>query len=579
MNIVIVNCFDTWEHRADLLYKVITQAGYKVKVLTSDYCHIHKKRRSGYKKDYKYFQAQTYEKNISAARLYSHIQLSMDIFRYVQRHVRKIDLLWVFAPPNIFVCHAAQIKKYFPKMRLVIDLIDLWPESFPFDKMKQNPFFYAWKKMRDEGLRYADIVVTECDLYQNMLGKELTGIKTETLYLAREDRGYHSGIHLEDDKMVLCYLGSISNIIDINVIREIIKKCTRKMPVEFHIIGDGEKKKELIRAAEDAGADVVYHGKVYNWKEKQKIFDICHYGLNIMKESVCVGLTMKSIDYFESGLPVINNVQGDTWKAVEEYGAGINWDGLSVPDLHNEDKRQKAREFFENCLREDVFKNKVWKILEDADLCQKSENRHERKSNYGIEEIIKNGMALLMNKVQFPSARFIRYPVIVRGKRYIEWGKNLTAGYHCRFEVNGNHEGKVLIFGENVNVGDYVSIRCAERVSIGDNVLMGSRVLITDNTHGKYSGENQDAPDTFPDRRKLQTAPVKIGDNVWIGEGAVIQMGVTVGVGSIIAANSVVTKNIKPGVIAGGVPAKVLKQWKQECTEWVSAGYDYDRII
>ena len=61
-----------------------------------------------------------------------------------------------------------------------------------------------------------------------------------------------------------------------------------------------------------AGAEVFYHGKVFDSKEKNRIFETCHYGLNIMKDSVFVGLTMKSMDYFE-GLPIINNIQGDTW--------------------------------------------------------------------------------------------------------------------------------------------------------------------------------------------------------------------------------------------------------------------------
>ncbi len=189
----------------------------------------------------------------------------------------------------------------------------------------------------------------------------------------------------------------------------------------------------------------------------------------------------------------------------------------------------------------------------------------DRTSNYGLGEIVKNAMSVIWNKIWFPSVRLIRYPVIIRGKKYIDWGKNLTTGYNCRIEVNGEHQEKVLVFGENVNMGDYVSIRCAEKINIGSGVLMGSKVLVLDNSHGKYKGGGkQDNPDVAPNKRKLQTAPVNIEDNVWIGEGAVIQMGVTVGRGSIIAANSVVTKDVPPKVIAGGVPARVIKKWETE---------------
>lgn len=191
-----------------------------------------------------------------------------------------------------------------------------------------------------------------------------------------------------------------------------------------------------------------------------------------------------------------------------------------------------------------------------------------RKSNYGMGEIVKNAVFFIMTKIKFPNARLIRMPITVRGKRYIDWGKNLTTGYRCRFEVNGKHKGKVLIFGDHVNVGDGVSIRCANHIRIGSYVLMGSRVLILDNSHGTYKGNRQDSPHTPPNQRRLFTMPVTIGDHVWIGEGSVIQMGVTIGNGSIIAANSVVTKEVPAGVIAGGVPARVIKQWDENTGTW-----------
>lgn len=184
-----------------------------------------------------------------------------------------------------------------------------------------------------------------------------------------------------------------------------------------------------------------------------------------------------------------------------------------------------------------------------------------RTSNYGLIEQIKNVYYVIKSRILFRNVRMVRFPVFVRGKKYIDFGSNLTTGRYCRIEVNGIHSEKKLIFGENVNIGDYVSIRCANRISIGNNVLMGSRVLIIDNTHGKYTGENQDNPNTPPNQRELVTKSIKIEDNVWIGENSIIQMGVTVGYGSVIAANSVVTKDVPPKTIVGGVPAKRIKEW------------------
>ncbi|SQG83205.1 CpsI [Streptococcus uberis] len=146
----------------------------------------------------------------------------------------------------------------------------------------------------------------------------------------------------------------------------------------------------------------------------------------------------------------------------------------------------------------------------------------------------------------------------------------LTIGRYCRFDVLGKHTSNILKFGKNVNIGDSVRISCIDKVDIGDNVLIGSRVLIIDNSHGSYSGVNQDNPALHPNDRKLTSSPIIIGNNVWIGDGAVIQKGVTVGDGAIIGANSVVTKNIPSKTISVGIPAKPKKIFDENINEWIN---------
>lgn len=374
MNIVIVNCFDTWEHRVDLLYKILIEEGHKVCLLLSDYRHIEKVRRTDKKKASYFFYAESYTRNMSLARLKSHYNLSKKIFGFVKKHIDCIDLLWVLAPPNSFVADAGRVKKRYPEVRLIIDLIDLWPETMPVGRLKKLPIFALWKRIRDKNLLYADCIVTECNLYKEVLGRNAKDRGVKTLYLAREDKGYESELNLPEEKISLCYLGSINNIIDIDTIGEIIKDFKRDKPVILHVIGDGERKSELLKAAKDTGAEVVDHGKVYNRNAKQKIFDSCHYGLNIMKSSVCVGLTMKSIDYFEFGLPIINNIKGDTWNAVTKYDCGVNVSedvtnfvrerGLLNTEIHNS-QRKNSRKFFESFLTEKCFYDNLTRIMSE----------------------------------------------------------------------------------------------------------------------------------------------------------------------------------------------------------------------
>lgn len=98
-----------------------------------------------------------------------------------------------------------------------------------------------------------------------------------------------------------------------------------------------------------------YHSKLYDAAEKQLIFDQCHFGLNIMKKDVCVGLTMKSIDYFQHGLPIINNIQADTAEIVELYKIGFNLTDTNIQELVYEITNIDLEQFVEMRKTPKVF--------------------------------------------------------------------------------------------------------------------------------------------------------------------------------------------------------------------------------
>ena len=127
-----------------------------------------------------------------------------------------------------------------------------------------------------------------------------------------------------EDRIELCYLGSINNIIDCDIIGTFINELSNRKETIVHIIGDGEKKRNLIDSIESNGGKVQFYGKVFDEEEKKKIFSKCQYALNIMKTDVNVGMTMKSLDYFAFGIPIINNIGGDIEKMVETQKIGFN---------------------------------------------------------------------------------------------------------------------------------------------------------------------------------------------------------------------------------------------------------------
>ena len=330
--VVIVNCFDTYGARVDLLVRYFQENNATTQVITSDYRHFLKCKNTENKPDYTYLPVKPYRRNLSIERLLSHRSFAKDVFSCLDSQEQTPDLVWVLLPPNSLAKEAAAYKKRHQTCKLVFDIIDLWPETMPIPLGKKLPPFANWQKLRDRWLPYAETVVTECNLYQSFLKK--LSIPVQTIYLARE-RTPKPPRNPKSEKLCLAYLGSINNIIDIELMTDLIRSQSRYQPVELHIIGDGEKREALLKSCKAAGAEVIYHGTVFDREEKWQIFGQCHYGLNTMKSTVAVGLTMKSMDYFEAGLPILNSIPGDTWEIVEKYGVGYN--------LGLQEKQKKAQ--------------------------------------------------------------------------------------------------------------------------------------------------------------------------------------------------------------------------------------------
>ena len=193
------------------------------------------------------------------------------------------------------------------------------------------------------------------------------------------------------------------------------------------------------------------------------------------------------------------------------------------------------------------------------------------KNDYSLFEKCQLAYWLLRSKMIDRKIRLLRFPNIIRGCKYINFGEGLTTGINCRFDCfpGNNASAKKLIFGSNVQLNDYVHIVAMDNVTIGNNVLMASHVFISDNSHGSYIGDNSDSsPDIPPIQREYKTSPVVIGDNTWIGEGVIIMPGVTIGKGCIIGAHSIVNKSIPDYTLAVGSPAKVVKEFNFDLNRW-----------
>lgn len=160
----------------------------------------------------------------------------------------------------------------------------------------------------------------------------------------------------------------------------------------------------------------------------------------------------------------------------------------------------------------------------------------------------------------------------LRGLSCVQMGENFLALEGLWLEAitrySDQHFLPRIVIGDRVQASQWVHIAATHYVEIGDDVLIGSKVMITDHNHGQYSAEHT-PPRIPPAMRPLdRDRSTIIGRNVWLGDGVVVAPGSCVGEGCVVGANSVVTGNIPAGSICAGVPAKVIKTYDEQDQRW-----------
>lgn len=329
MKALLISCFGYYDLRLKHVEKVLQEKNYEVSLIFSDYDHINKKYVEYENKNLISIHVPTYKKNISFKRLYSHIVFSKKLLKVFNTH--KPDIIYALVPPNSIAKSIHTYKLKNSKVKTIIDVYDLWPESFPI-RFKKLPMLKAWRDIRNKSLSTADFVMLECNYYKEYLKEELKSNRYGILYLSKDKLNIDFKYEFDKDTISFCYLGSINHIFDIDSTVKFLSKVNKKRKVFVHIIGDGENRDVFIKKLQDCGLGYRYYGKIFDIEEKLKIFYKCQYGINMYKNAGTIGLTMKSLDYFQVGLPTINTNIQDTGELVEKYQSGYN---LTVD---NEDK-------------------------------------------------------------------------------------------------------------------------------------------------------------------------------------------------------------------------------------------------
>lgn len=149
------------------------------------------------------------------------------------------------------------------------------------------------------------------------------------------------------------------------------------------------------------------------------------------------------------------------------------------------------------------------------------------------------------------------------GLPFISGSLEISIGNSCRVSGHSTFSGRTcsqqqpqLIIGDNVDIGWMTTIAVGQKVVIGNNVRIAGRALLAG-----YPGHPVNAKDRaagLPDL-DTQVGDIILEDDVWLATGVTVTAGVRIGQSTIVAAGSVVTRDLPAGVLAGGVPAKIIR--------------------
>lgn len=171
---------------------------------------------------------------------------------------------------------------------------------------------------------------------------------------------------------------------------------------------------------------------------------------------------------------------------------------------------------------------------------------------------------------EFGPGSWIQPPALVTSPGRIYVGQDVTIMARSWLSVVDFHGGRTyepkLVIGDRTSLGHDFVVACMGSVEIGPDVLASDRVFIGDTYHDFRDPSKPIAQQPMSDPR-----PVRVERGAFLGVGAIVLPGVTIGENAYVAAGSVVTRDVKPRTVVAGNPATLIRRWSEYEERWASA--------
>jgi len=340
--------------RISTIYRLLKEEGAEVEMITTGFNHRKKQKHNPgqHPADITFLPVPGYKKNVGFRRLYSHLVFAIRLRNYLKKLTYRPAKVYCLVPA---VSAGWACNRYCRKNKIpfVVDVIDLWPESFIIlssHKKILRLITFPWKRMAEKVYQSADLLFAGSVEYARYAQKFNRKTKAIPVYLGTDMQEYKTllssatvKINKPKQQKWICFGGMLGNSYDIELILESFKKLTEQLTGDFKLvfIGDGQERDKILQFKNKYTLNIEVTGFL-SYAGYMKYLSTSDIALNSFKEGSEVAYSYKFNDYITAGVPVLNNLKGETADLITRYNIGRNFDH-SVDALYG-----RLRELLEN---------------------------------------------------------------------------------------------------------------------------------------------------------------------------------------------------------------------------------------
>ena len=319
---------------------------HKVELITSGFDHITKKQRVAKNHDLQteitLLEEPSYSKNVCLKRFLSHKSFGKQVKKYLAAR-KKPDIIYCAVPSLDCAYYAAKYAKK-NNVKFIIDVQDLWPESFKMVfslPVVSDLIFYPMKRKAAYVYACADKIVgvseTYCSLAKsfNRKNAECIPVFLGTKLSYFDKYAAENKVRRTDDKFVVGYCGTLGHSYDIKCVIDAVSrlKDEGKHDVCLWVMGDGPLKNGFQQYAKEKSVEAVFYGRV-SYDKMCGMLSACDICVNPIVGSSVASVINKHADYAAAGIPVINTqASAEYIGLIDKYGCGINCQSSNAEEV------------------------------------------------------------------------------------------------------------------------------------------------------------------------------------------------------------------------------------------------------